>query len=296
MTVLVGVDVGASKAELRIRVDGASADQDRVIRHRTGAWQSLSWGEKAEKIVDWVDGAALSGAVALGVGAHGCDSVEACEALQAEIGRRSTLPVRVVSDAELLAYAAGRPEAISVIAGTGCIAVARDGAGGVLLGGGHGWLVGDDGGATGLVRESVRAAIRARELGAPDLVLERRLTAALAQASFTEVSLHLMLSRPADWARSAPAVFAALEAGSPVVERVIGRAVEYVHDIVRSVVRRGAVGRHVVLGGGVFGSQADYRLRVEQRLGAAGDLTVEIIVEAPSTGALRLAGTLATAP
>jgi glucosamine kinase len=296
MTVLVGIDVGASKVEVRLRRIGGHAAQDRVLRHRTGAWQSLTWGEKAQKIVDWIDDAETSAPLSVGVGAHGCDSAEACEALHAEIGRRSDAPVRVVSDAELLAYAVGQPTAISVIAGTGCIAVARDAGGGVVLGGGQGWLVGDDGGATGIVREAVRGAIRARESGEPDPVLERELSHALAQSEFAGVSLHLMLTRPAEWARAAPAVFAAVAAGSPVADRIIAHAVEYVHDIVRSVVRRGAVGRHVVLGGGVFASQADYRQRVEQRLRSNPDLTVEYVLDPPSSGALRLAASVVTAP
>lgn len=51
-------------------------------------------------------------------------------------------------------------------------------------------------------------------------MLERELSHALAQSEFAGVSLHLMLTRPAEWARAAPAVFAAVAAGSPVADRI----------------------------------------------------------------------------
>lgn len=294
MVTLVGIDIGATKAELRIRTSETAAEPGTVRRYETGQWQNLSWAEKARKIAGWIADAAIEDDIAVGIGAHGCDSLESCDALRTAIRRLIDHPVRVVSDAELLAYAAGVPTAISVIAGTGCIAIARDAAGDVLRGGGHGWLIGDDGGATGIVREAARGAIRARDLGSPDLLLETALTEALGQSRFADVSLHLMLRRAAEWAGSAPAVFAAAENGSPVARHVLDRAVEYVHDIVRSVIRQGATGRHVALGGGVFASQAGYTSRVLERLGKDPSLTVEYVTERPSTGALQLAGSFAS--
>lgn len=289
MANVVGLDIGASKAEFRIR-DRAESEEDAVVRRvPTGTWQSLSWEAKAQKIHGWLADVDAGAVEAIGIGAHGCDSNAECEALENRLAARIAGAVRVVNDAELLAYASHRPDAISVISGTGCIAVGRDASAQLLHGGGQGWLVGDDGGATGIVREAVRSAAQRRQRGDPDQVLEKALAVSFGVTEFVEVPLAIMLRRPSDWAQAASDVFAAVSDGSTAGSRVIDGAVEYIGDIVGSVIGQGATGRFVALGGGVFAAQPAYAERVIQRLCSDGTLTAAYVADAPSLGALRLA-------
>ena len=73
--------------------------------------------------------------------------------------------VRVVNDAEAALEAAAQCDGAGavVIAGTGCIALARDDAGRTVRCGGWGYLFGDEGGAFGIVRAALREALAAEE-------------------------------------------------------------------------------------------------------------------------------------
>src|SRR6185369_9170355 len=69
---------------------------------------------------------------ALVVGAHGCDTDDQCRQFQASLARRLPGKVQVVNDAELMGPAAGYFGGVSVVAGTGSIAVARSSDGRML--------------------------------------------------------------------------------------------------------------------------------------------------------------------
>ena len=73
--------------------------------------------------------------------------------------------VQVVNDAELMVPAAGYFGGISVVAGTGSIAVARTPDGRMLAAGGWGWILGDEGSAPALVREAAKAIRGAIDAG-----------------------------------------------------------------------------------------------------------------------------------
>ncbi|GAB2530161.1 N-acetylglucosamine kinase [Paramicrobacterium agarici] len=289
MSSIVGIDVGASKTEIRVRHRGGSSVSDRVLRYQTGPWQDQTPLEKAKRIASLIDEADIGDKMVLGVGAHGCDTAERCRELKSELAALVECPVYVVSDAELLAYSVGDPAAISVISGTGCIAIARDANGEIVRAGGQGWLVGDDGGATGLVREAVRACGQARDAGTPDIVLERHIAFGLGLSEFEQAALFLMLNPASVWARAAASVFSAADDGSAVAADVISDGVDYVVDLVCSLIRQGAVGRKVVLGGGVFASQPGYTNDVRERLLDDRSLIVSDAVASPSIGALVLA-------
>ena len=73
--------------------------------------------------------------------------------------------IRVVNDAEAALEAAAENDgaAAVVIAGTGCIALARSDTGKVVRCGGWGYLFGDEGGAFGIVRSALQLALAAEE-------------------------------------------------------------------------------------------------------------------------------------
>lgn len=125
--------------------------------------------------------------------------------------------VRVVNDAEaaLEAAAQGDGAGAVVIAGTGCIALARDNTGRTVRCGGWGYLFGDDGGAFGIVRAALREALAAEEGWGCRTVLTEIFCEATGVDSVNE-AMHCFYGP--DWPRDriaslAPAVDAAADAG-----------------------------------------------------------------------------------
>ncbi|MBT2588503.1 BadF/BadG/BcrA/BcrD ATPase family protein [Arthrobacter sp. ISL-95] len=293
-TTVVGIDVGGSKTAVRA-ADAGSGILSTDITVPTQSWRGESFPTKARVLLDLVDQHVGSDIAALAVGAHGCDTQEQCDALQKAIAEMATFPVRVVNDAHLLPYAAGYPKAIGVISGTGSIAVGTTPEGKGISAGGWGWLVGDDGGATGLVREAVRAALIASDCGHRDQILESTLTAAAGVTRIGEVSMKLMLERPERWALFAPAVFAASATGSPIAKWVINAAARSLSDLVDSVANHGADAAHIVLGGSVIASQPEYAAEVRSLLAISRPQSTTVVLDRPPvTGALVISQMLHT--
>ena len=84
----------------------------------------------------------------------------------------STQKLEIVTDAEiaLLGGTGGKP-GIVVIAGTGSMAFGKNAAGKTARAGGWGYVFGDEGGAFGIVRRALRAALRQEEGWGPQTVL-----------------------------------------------------------------------------------------------------------------------------
>jgi glucosamine kinase len=292
---LVGLDVGGSKTALRAVDEDGAVVIDVVAP--TDRWRGEDMAAKAEillsLIADRVDGTVT----ALAVGAHGCDTDDQCAELAAALRDRAGIPVTVVNDAQLLVHALGLPDAIGVIAGTGSIAVGRTPSGETVHAGGWGWLVGDDGGASGIVRETVREGLRNADAGIADAVLERHLTEQSALGELGDVSFSMMLTRPEEWARLSPAVFRAATDGSPIASRILERAARSLATLVDDVARKGASTEHVVLGGGVVRAQPDFARTIERFVLAAHPAAhVSVLTDAPVAGAVALASSLLDSP
>ena len=101
---------------------------------------------------------------AVGLGAQGLDT----DAIAREFAAAMPWPTTAVNDAALLVPAAGLDSGLGVIAGTGSIGVGRDAHGAAIITGGWGWVIGDEAGAAGIVREATRAALFAHDDGLPD--------------------------------------------------------------------------------------------------------------------------------
>lgn len=289
--ILVGLDVGGSKTAVRAVTPAGETVHDAVLP--TDRWRGETWAGKARILVDAVESVVREPVLALAVGAHGCDTDEQCAALADELSVLLDVRVRVVNDAQLLGHAVGRPGAVGLIAGTGAIAVATTRDGRTVHAGGWGWLVGDDGGATGIVRETVRAGLQAIDRGDADPVLERALGGAASVHTLGDVGFGMMLRRPEDWAGLAGAVFVAADAGSPVAAEVLDRAASSLAELVSSVGRLGAPVDDVVLGGGVVRGQPAFAGRVAELVRAAHpDSTVTLLREPPVEGAVALARSL----
>ena len=288
--VIAGMDMGGTKTavfvenldgERLVELELASEDWDASPPAAAAAWI-------AERLRIAVPD--LSDVVALGVGAQGCDTAEHCRELAHELGElglRST----VVNDAALLVEAAGFHEGIGVISGTGAIAVGQDASGDYLITGGWGWVLGDEAGAPGLVREATKAVLSAYDRGLPDDGLLSALQAAFAVDAPAALARAVNDEPTMDnWGSRAPALFAAADAGSPLALSIIESGARHLVDLVGQLLARGSVGLDVVAGGSVIVNQP--RLYGDfVRLLAAGHPRhrPHLLEQPPVVGALALA-------
>ena len=158
---------------------------------------------------------------ALGLGAQGLDTDAIAREFAAAMPWRTT----AVNDAALLVPAAGLDSGLGVIAGTGSIGVGRDAHGTAIITGGWGWVIGDEAGAAGVVREATRAALFAHDDGLPDDGLLSALLDAFDVENPERLARTVNDEPTMDhWGPRAPAVFAAAGAGSALASSVIDGA------------------------------------------------------------------------
>ncbi|MCT8991533.1 sugar kinase [Chelativorans sp. SCAU2101] len=292
---IVGVDIGGTKTHLRAIPIGGGAARDLVLP--SAEWRRRDWGADAAALLELV--ARLTGGAsvaALAVGAHGCDDAEECRAFQSALAARTDVPLTVVNDAELMPLALGLSGQIGVVAGTGSIAVCRSASGEMLVAGGWGWIVGDEGSAASLVREAVRAVARhfdeGGDRGEP---LVEAIFEALSVPSVPR--LGSALSRQGSAAavgRHAVAVFDAADQGSALALQVIREGGRGLARLVALLDRRGAGATHAVAGGSVIVSQPRLWQAFTEGLAelAPGRLTPHLFTGKPVEGACRLAASL----
>jgi glucosamine kinase len=294
----IGIDIGGTKTHLRIA--GRTADRPELVLP-TAEWRVRQWDKDAESLLaiarDFAAGAPIA---AIAVGAHGCDDQSECDVFKTALAARAGFPVQVVNDAELLPAALGMAHEIGLVAGTGSIAVQRTRSGRMLVAGGWGWVIGDEGSAPGLVREAGRAVARHLESGgAADEPLVRNLFAALEIRSSARIGSAITRCGSATaLGRHAPILFQAAEAGSELAHAVIREAGCGLAALIGRLQRQGADAEVVVAGGGVIAAQpllwASFQEEVATRF--AGRITPKLYSGAPVDGACRLVETLISVP
>ncbi|SEQ01887.1 BadF-type ATPase [Faunimonas pinastri] len=287
--IAVGIDIGGTKTEFAAANAGASLGAYRVA---TDDWRIRVPQTDAHVLIrvtrDFVGGVDPAMIV---VGAHGCDSAEDCEAFQAHLAEHTAASVLVLNDSELLLPAAGVEAGISVIAGTGSIAVARRPDATMMSAGGWGWFLGDEGSASGLVRDAAKALRSAMDKGETSDPLGSALLASLGITDPLTIGRAIMNEGSASKVgRHVHAVFAAAQQGSGLAASVIRDGGEALALLVDRLIGRGAVGGHVVAGGGVIARQPGlmeaFRQAVER---VHPDWTVTLLTAPPVEGALSLA-------
>lgn len=286
---IAGIDIGGTKTQLLIEADGETVGE-RVVH--TAEWRArIDHDADAQALVSLLVATAGTAPAITVVGAHGCDSDEDRLALQARLARRLSGAVLVLNDSELLLPAAGKATGISVISGTGSIAVSRDALRRMIASGGWGWYLGDEGSASGLVREAARSVRLALDQGYSLDPLGLSLMEALSISSPIEIGRTLgEIGTAAGIGRFAPLVFEAADAGSTYADKVIVEAGAALATLTAQLIKRGAPRGDVVTGGGVIGRQprlfAAFQSALTDRL---PDLSLTLLNEPPIAGAMVLA-------
>lgn len=290
----VGIDVGGTKTQLRALADGGAV-VDRV-RSSVG-WRPHDAGAAADWLAALVRDALPAHArpSAVAVGGHACETPRQCAGIRAALQERLGVPALVVGDAELLVPAAGLDRGVGLVAGTGSVAVGRSREGVAVQVGGWGAVLGDEGGAAGLVREAARAVWAAHDRGEEPDALARGLVAAfgVAEVPALGAALEAATDVSAEWGRHCPVVFAAAEAGSPLARAVVadgGRSLAAL--VVRLAARGVPVDDVVVAGGTVLAQPALYEAFTSALAETLPAARAQRLRVAPVAGALALARSL----
>jgi N-acetylglucosamine kinase-like BadF-type ATPase len=309
----VGVDVGATKTHVRVSRDGRLV-RDEVIASdgwsETSRLASARWlGPRLQGLVPEHAAAEQSETgsavtppanIQVAVGAHACETPAQAGELAAHLAEFWHAGITVVNDAELVVPAAGLTAGIGVIAGTGSIVVGRHArTGEYMSAGGWGWVLGDEGSASALVRDVVRTLTRRVDAGesvAGDPVLSA-LLASYQVADLETLVVAMSWDGGVDgWGAHAPVVFDAAAAGSVASIAAIEQGGRDLAEQVDWLHRRGAAGTDVVAAGGVMTRQPRLRdaftAELAQRL---PDMRVHLLEQPPVAGALALASRAAEA-
>jgi N-acetylglucosamine kinase-like BadF-type ATPase len=288
--IIAALDIGGTKTQLILEDLGGARILD--VTEPSADWEAEPANEAARWITARIERHLPAGAkiAALAFGAQGINRTETGTELESALGALGYRAV-AVNDAALIVAAAGFAEGIGVISGTGAIAVGADAGGRFLAAGGWGWVIGDEGGASALVREATRAALRANDSGLPDDGLLGALTADFGVADAERLTRQVNDEPTMDnWAPHARAIFAAADAGSPLARRVIADGAQALADLVAQLRGRGAVGDDVVVAGSVIVNQPRLFEAFTSALARFDPiLRVTVLTAAPVEGAVLLA-------
>ncbi|MFD5945877.1 N-acetylglucosamine kinase [Streptomyces collinus] len=256
-TLVVGIDVGGTKTHLRaLAGDALVADQVRASRGWRPHDPVAAAGWLAALVAEALPAGARPSAVA--VGGHACETPRQCAQIRAALQLHFDAPALVVGDAQLLVPAAGLDKGVGLVAGTGSVAVGRLPDGTPVQVGGWGAVLGDEGGAAGLVREAARAVWAAHDRGERPDALALGLIAALdvPEVPALGAALESATDVSAEWGRHAPVVFAAAADGSELARTVIDEAGWALAALVTRLADRGVAVDDVVVAGGTVLSQS----------------------------------------
>ena len=282
--VLLGLDIGGSASRARLRNGDEVVDVSGVGANVATLDPALV-DDRLGALLGQLNGVQPDACCA---GAAGAEVQSASSRLRALLERR--LPgcrLRVVHDARLVLAAAGLSTGIALIAGTGSVAYGRDHDGHEARAGGWGWLLGDEGSGTWIVRQAARELMRRRDAGEPPGAMGEALMEASGTRSLDALQGALYRKgEPGQWAALAGAVFESAEADDSAATIVENAAVELaalIHNV------RGRIGIEgpVVLAGGLILNEPRLEAAVRKRVPQAIRLEAE-----PVEGALRLAAAL----
>lgn len=295
--VLIGVDVGGTKTAAAVmrggeivgRADGPGA----AIRPGRALASAATIAETVRRALSTAG--VLQGDV-LVVGAAGAGrATEARELQQALRGEGVAQTVVVTTDIAIaLEGALGSNAGIVLAAGTGSIAIARDGNGASFRAGGYGWQMGDEGSGYAIGRAALGAVGRAVDGRGAETTLSTRVLEATRSADFDELVRWTATAGPAEVAALAPHVLAAAADGDPTARAILHYAAEELAGLVLHLRRKlGGDTPSVALTGGLL-TNPMLREALEARLKKDGITPAPGEIDAVG-GALRMASAIGEA-
>jgi N-acetylglucosamine kinase-like BadF-type ATPase len=273
---LLGIDAGGSGSRVVLMAGGEVTELP--AGPPMNALLTNGFTRQLEKIIR------DSGATAVGIGMPGMRSPRHAADVSRGLTRRCGVRVRVTGDGETAQRGAFLGSSgIVVIAGTGCVAVGRDGTR-LARAGGHGFLLGDEGSAYWLGQAAARAALYWEDGMGGSEPIHRAVTATTGgtlDELIIKVNTHS--SERSVLSVLAP-VLTALAETDPVAREIASRAADHLAALAFAVLER--LGPLPVAGiGGVFNSRIIWD-RFVSRTGAVRPMAP------PAVGAALLAGAL----
>jgi glucosamine kinase len=278
---VLGLDIGGSSSRGRLVEDGRVIAEAQAPGANVALIDARLVEERLTSLIQQLGSPRPDVCCA---GAAGSEVPAARRRLEELLGK--LLPgvrVLVVHDTRLILAAAGLDAGIAVIAGTGSVAYARNGAGDEARAGGWGWMIGDEGSGAWIVRAALRELMRRRESGEPMGVLGERLLAATHSEDVLELIGRMQGYHEAgQWAAFAGDVFEAT--ADPGAVRIIDSAAQSLAQLAGRAGAKVGVEGPVVMAGGLLTNFPDLASRLQARVGLAS-----VLEEEPVAGAVRLA-------
>jgi glucosamine kinase len=269
---VLGIDAGGDSTRAVLVRDGAV-----VSRHSTGPMNLLLHADASDRLVAMIT---ETKAEAVGLGLPGLRNAMQAMRVTGDIRNRTGATIVAADDATiaLLGAFAGQP-GIVVIAGTGSVAVGWPGKGRVTRVGGHGFLLGDEGGGYWIGRAAISAALRARDgVGPANSLAALVETTCAGRLDDIVVRVHSDLADRRLISRIAPALGKSTDA---VGKAILAEAAD--HLVAMAVSLRARLGDlPVSMVGGVFSIPAV----LDRFVAATG---AQPPIEPPEIGAVRLA-------
>jgi N-acetylglucosamine kinase-like BadF-type ATPase len=284
----IGIDIGGSKTHA-VLSDGTG----RVIAETTAGsanFESVPRAAALAELDSVFDALGRTGIDAICVGSAGINTAEQVQDLTTVIAQRVPgAEVTVVHDTRLILATAGLDSGIAVISGTGSVAWGRATDGRTARSGGWGYLLGDEGGGYGLVRDAVRHALGCCDAGRPD-----RLSRELARAAGVPEPYDLMghfyaQSSRRYWAGLSRLIFQLMAEGDEAGTSLVDATADALVKLVVAVADRIGEPGPVALGGGLIVHQPVLQQKVRDALAVTGILDVRPLTREPVHGAVRLA-------
>lgn len=177
--------------------------------------------------------------------------------------------IRVCTDFDLVFAAMPRGAALLLIAGTGSVAIGRNGRGETARIGGHGPMISDEGSAYDIGRQAVKVAVREFDRAGKNSPLGQRILAEMGTANWVEIRKRVQ-SAPDDVFPRLFSVTAVMADNGDQVSQDLLRAAAYkLAEMAHSVAERlkfGDESFHLVLSGGMVGRSKYFNGQLDQRL------------------------------
>lgn len=298
----LGVDGGGSKT-LAVVVDETGTERGRGEAGSSN-YRAVGLDTAATNLRAAAESAALAAGAPLPLdaawfGLAGLDTPGDSAILEPSI-RHLARTARLSNDAELVLCGLGARRGVALVAGTGAIALGRDGAGRVVRSSGWGHVLGDEGSGYDLGRQALRAALRAADGRGRRTAL---LPAVLAtwQLNSHDALLEVVYrgGAKATIAGLAPLVVRCAREGDAVAGAILRHGAQELALAVRAVARGVGAGDSplaLAVGGGLLVHEASYRVLLLRLLERRQPLSEVVVVEQPALSAARAAADLTPTP